>query len=186
MKNKKLLNKGFTLIELLVVVLIIGILAAIALPQYRLSVDKTQFAKYKSLGTTIINNYYEYFTIHNTTPFHFNQLSVTLPDDFKSVYNDGITNCVQNSDMFCCLTQSGTYRHGYVTCGKNDLSFIYAARLTWLDEIITPVHFCYAHVDSTRAKKLCSKLGTKGQNISQTYTPNGLSGDYESYDVNWL
>ena len=64
-KNNK---KGFTLLELLVVVLIIGILAAIALPQYKRAVEKAHAMEAVQTVKTVSDALHRYYLIHNKFP----------------------------------------------------------------------------------------------------------------------
>lgn len=76
LENCKKNRKGFTLLELLVVVLIIGILAAIALPQYKLSVARTKFSELKSRARIIDEAIHLYYLKNDTYPTNYSALGL--------------------------------------------------------------------------------------------------------------
>ncbi len=102
-------NQAFTLIEILVVVLIIGILAAIAVPQYQLAVGKSKLATIKDKTRAIAEAEELYYLQNGTYTDNPTELDVDFPgvrksDDYNSFFFDDGTDCYlwKNEGMGRC------------------------------------------------------------------------------------
>ncbi len=73
------MNKGFTLIELLVVVLIIGILSAVALPQYQKSVGKARATEAIQAAKAWGKAQGIYYLETGRHAHDWNELSISMP-----------------------------------------------------------------------------------------------------------
>ena len=81
-------TRGFTLIELLVVVLIIGILTAVAVPQYQKAVVKSRLAILKNLVQTVANAQEVYYLAHGDYATQLSQLDIDIPLSQDIQYNE--------------------------------------------------------------------------------------------------
>lgn len=73
------MKEGFTLIELLVVVLIIGILASVALPQYQKAVERSRAAQAITLLKSVGQAYEAHHLSTGTWANSFDELTVDIP-----------------------------------------------------------------------------------------------------------
>lgn len=150
MQNKQ----AFTLIELLVVVLIIGVLAAVALPQYQKAVQKARLSE-SFLNVRAIRDALETYKLANGNyTLDFTQLDIEFPGA-----SYGVAEGIENSMI--TLPNGHAYQldvDGYIDTGIPNMP----ARINyWWKHM--PIGF-YCRVDAPKntphpGHKLCESLG---------------------------
>ena len=144
-------KKAFTLIELLVVVLIIGILAAVAVPQYQKAVDKSRMTQALLWAKSITEAERVYYLANGEFTKNLEELDVSFPGCTKK--SNGNYTC---EDGFIIKFSSVT--SVYVHLPSNWLPMGTEAAIEYsLHPKSIPQRLCYS--SSARFQEVCRSLG---------------------------
>ena len=162
MKNKL----GFTLIEMLVVVLIIGILAGVALPQYQMAVTKAKVASILPLMRRWKDAMAEYKLQHgeycpNEECPNGDDLGVNWPSDWENGYDDntpcGNSNYCKQGRNECVANEEG---NGEVDCYfETFMISFHQGDDKWYEDLRDMI-ICKT-IDYELGNKICKALGGK-------------------------
>ena len=152
-------NTGFTLIELLVVVLIIGIFAAVAVPQYQKAVLKSRYTQAITLIHAMDKAETSYYLANGKYSWDWEELDIDFPAP-KSVSN---SNKYYYPWGYCYL-----HHTGYGVCYIKVKSGEYAGyEKAWNDNSF----YCWAiPYTSARANEFCQQVTN---NKNGTYSSGG-------------
>ena len=162
MQNKK----AFTLIELLVVVLIIGILAAVALPQYQKAVEKAKMAEAVTLVRAIANAHQLYYMANGTYLGYrdIDKLDIEIPGEIYTSYGG---NRIKTKDFVYSTMGTGSGVENLlamahrVTSNPNNIES-YFISITQEDPQKIHCTVLESGVATSIQKKLCEELDASG------------------------
>jgi len=162
-------NAGFTLIELLVVVLIIGILSAVALPQYQVAVEKARLARLMPMVKSLKDSAEVYYLANGQYDDSAAGLAI---EDLPGCTEGSVGHVSCPDSWFNMLTNSpGLYNVGGYSGKEGESRLGYQLGLDHGPH--AGIVWCLAVTSDGVANKVCKSLGGS---VFGSGTEGGMKG----------